>query len=738
MRESMKSNRFGGVARQVRRIGVRSRAALRRAGGRRRASLLLVGLTAGSVGAGGYTLSRAFSVACPDDAPCVTLAELRDGAPLPEALRVYDRDGELLAEVAGPRRRALPAESIPDLVSGAFVAVEDKRFWSHEGVDARGVLRAAVRNLREGGIEEGASTIPMQLVRTLWSESLRHVGPWRRKVIEAMTAPRLIEDLGHDRVLTLYLNSIYLGNGIYGVERASRYYFGVGVEELSIGQVATLVGMTRSPEYYEPRRYPERARAVRDVVIRLLRDEGRIDEIDAEIALGEELRLADVEAVEPITDRRTHLTAAVTRELRRVAPELAGQPGLALLTTIDRRVQMGAEEALARQITDIEDGRYGLLQPAPDSAARLEGAAVALDARSSAVRAWVGGREFGRSEFDRVEQARRQVGSLVKPFLMALALERGYGAIDMVSADTVPIATAEGGWMPADHVLETALPLREVLVRSSNRAAAHLGVSLGLERVAAVGARVGLGAIPELPSSSIGAFDASLLEMTSAYVAFGNRGRRATPHLLTRIEDGHGGVLWERPDTVAAEQVLDEAAAFVVLDAMRAVVDRGTGRSVRGFGYRGPAAGKTGTTNDGRDAWFVGLTPELVSGVWIGFDAPRPVVQDRGGGALAAPVWATWMRSLQGTIPQRRVWIPPPGVERVRYDPVTGEVIGPHCRVEVGAGAYHEAWVLSDRYDRGRCPRDGLGGLLDRIWRAFSSDDREPVRPIPLRRPPGG
>lgn len=694
-----------------------------------------IGITLIALGAW-FAATRAFGVSCPADAPCVTLVQLRDGAALPEALRIYDREGELLAEVAGPARRALSPEDIPERLSATFVAVEDKRFWDHEGVDARGVLRAAVQNLRTGEIEEGASTIPMQLVRTLWSESLREVGPWRRKVIEARTAPRLIEELGHDRVLTLYLNAIYLGNGIYGVERASEYYFGVGVAELTIGQMATLVGMTRSPEYYEPRRHPDRARPVRDVVIDRMLEAGLIDDVDAETAKSEDLRVASLDSISVPSRERSHLTAAVTRELRRVAPELASRPGLALYTTIDARVQTEAVKALGTQLAEIETGRYGAIE-STDSSAILEGAAVALDSRSGAIRAWVGGRDFRRSEFDRVAQSERQVGSLVKPFLVALALERGYGIVDMVSADTVPIATADGGWLPADHVLEMQLPLREALVRSSNRAAAHLGVSLGLTELSSVGRRVGLGdAVPALPSSSIGAFDASLLNMTAAYLPFGNGGLGPRPHLLVRIEDGGDSILWERPDTTT-EQILDAATAFVVLDAMRAVVDRGTGRSVRGWGYRGPAAGKTGTTNDGRDAWFIGLTPELVSGVWIGYDTPLPIVDDRGGGALAAPVWATWMRSLQGTMPQRRSWIPPSGVERVRYDSFTGEVVGPHCRVDVGRVSY-EAWVLSGRYDRSRCPQEGIGGFLDRMWRALIADDPEPVRPVPRRRRPGG
>jgi len=703
---------------------------------RRRTAVALAALA--TVAGGLATVQRAFSVSCTGEAPCVSLTELREGAALPEAIRIRDRHGEIYAEVAGPLRRALPADRIPDLVAEAFVAVEDRRFWSHDGVDARGVARAAVRNLRDGGISEGASTIPMQLVRTLWSESLREVGPWRRKVIEARTAPELIEQLGHDRVLTLYLNAIYLGNGIYGVERASRYYFGVGVEELSTGQIATLVGMTRSPEYYEPRRHSERARGVRDVVLLLLAEEGVISAEEAEAASAADLELAPLDSVSAPIQRRNHLTAAVTRELRRLAPDLAALPGLDVLTTIDPIVQERAETSLSAQLERIETGRFGAPSEATDSTAPLEGAAVALDARDGAIRAWVGGRDFERSEFDRVDQARRQVGSLAKPFLVALALEQGYGIVDIVSADTIAIATAEGGWLPADHVGETELPLREALVRSSNRAAAHLGVSLGLERLSEIGTRVGLSEpVPPLPSSSIGAFDESLLEMTSAYALFGNRGVRVDPFLIQRIEGGDGELLWERPQSVTEERVLDDAIAFVVLDAMRAVVDRGTGRSVRAWGYRGPAAGKTGTTNDGRDAWFVGLTPELAAGVWIGFDTPRPIVDGQGGGALAAPVWATWMSGLQGRVPQHRAWIPPPGAERVRYDAVSGEVIGPLCRVEVGA-AYQEAWVIAGRYDRSVCPRGGIGGFFDRLWRAFIPSEPQPVRPLRGRRGPGG
>jgi len=636
-----------------------------------------------------------------------------------------------MSEVAGPLRHSLEDDEIPQRVVDAFIAVEDRRFWDHGGVDAVGVLRAAVSNLRARGIEEGASTIPMQLVRTLWAESLRDVGPWRRKIIEARTALRLIEDLGHQRVLGLYLNAIYMGNGVYGVDRGAEEYFGVGVSDLTLGQLATLVGMTRAPEYYDPIRHPERAEEVRNVVLSALVDAGVVTEEDRAEAAARDLAVVNGDSMSLQRRRRTHLTAAVLRELREVAPQIAGRPGLSVHTTIDPLVQAAGTEALARQIDRIEAGRYGRFERG-DSASYLEGAAVALEPSSGAVLGWVGGRDFSRSEFDRVEQARRQVGSLVKPFLVAAALEDGYGITDLVSSDTVPIETSEGPWLPADHVPERSLPLREALVRSSNRAAAHLGVALGLERVARVAEFDGLASsVPAVPSTAIGAFGASLLDMTAAYALFGNGGVRVDPHLIRWIEAPDGDVLWSRSGPVTPTRVMESTTAFVVLDGMRAVVDRGTGYPARAEGYWGPAAGKTGTTNDGRDAWFVGLTPAVAAGVWIGFDQPRAIVPGRGGSDLAAPAWGGWMSALERT-PRSvsAVWAPPSGVERVFYDARTGLVVDLSCDNRLDGGLY-EAWVTVGQFERRPCERPGL---LRRLWRSIAPERQERLRPVRWQR----
>ncbi len=270
-----------------------------------------------------------------------------------------------------------------------------------------------------------------------------------------------------------------------------------------------------------------------------------------------------------------------------------------------------------------------------------------MDPTTGAVRAWIGGRDFDRSEFDRVAQSERQVGSLVKPFLVASALESGRGILDLISADTVSVEVRDGVWSPDDHVDDRVLPMREALVRSSNRAAVRLGRALGVDALRAVSRDVGIHAtIPGVPSVFIGSFEASLLEMTGAFAAFGNGGFRIEPYLLERIEDPRGAILWERGPAGRREQALPEVTAFVVLDALRDVVDRGTGWPVRASGYEGPAAGKTGTTNDSRDAWFIGLVPELAAGVWIGYDQPRRIVAGGSGGALAGPAWSVWMQRV--------------------------------------------------------------------------------------------
>lgn len=666
------------------------------------------------------------TVTCGDDPWCPTLDQLKQGVPLPEAIHLYDREGRPFADVAGPLRRAVPAGAMPPLVADAFVAVEDRRFRKHWGIDARGVLRAMGRNVLAGGVEEGGSTIPMQLVRTLWAEQLRDVGRWRRKAIGARMAPELVRVLGRDGVLTAYLDAIYLGNGIHGVSEASRYYFGASLDSLRLSELATLVGMTQAPEHFEPRKHPERARARRDVVLNVLVESELVAREDAERARAREIRVVEAP---PAKRGRSYATAAVTREIRRHTPSLAGTPGLHVYTTLDMDAQAKGEEALREQLEAIERGRFGPLRKGADGVA-LQGAAVAVDPATGAARAWIGGRDFANSEFDRVDQARRPVGSLVKPFIVAAALERGRGIVDPVSADPLEVAQVSADWVPADHVEETALPMREVLIRSSNRAAVLLGFELGLGTMAQVASRLGLaGDVPELPSAYVGAFDASLLEMAVAYAALANGGTRVTPYLIERIENGRGHTLWIRSVPEAPTRVFDARTSFVVLDAMRDVVDRGTGVAARYAGYTGAAAGKTGTTDDVRDAWFVGATPDLVAGVWIGYDMPGPTVRGASGGVLAAPVWGRWMAGLD---PPPVTWPVPPGVTRVQYDRRTGRVVSSQCQAGL-ADDYLIAYVRDARYVSQPCG-SGLRRILNWLWRSVVPSKAPRAAPLGVAR----
>jgi membrane peptidoglycan carboxypeptidase len=354
---------------------------------------------------------------------------------------------------------------------------------------------------------------------------------------------------------------------------------------------------------------------------------------------------------------------------------------------------------------------------------------VALDPHTGVVRAWIGGRDFRDSQYDHVSQAHRQVGSLMKPFIVATALEHGLGILDLVSTLPDSVRSADGvDWAPADHVTTPILPLREALIHSSNRAAVNLGLYLGIDAVRTVGREAGIESpIPTFPSSFIGAFDASLLEMTTAYAAFDNGGLRVAPHLVERIEDADGNVLWRRSDEVP-EQVMDSATSFVILDALRGVVDRGTASTIRATGYDGPAAGKTGTTNGGQDAWFIGMVPDLVAGVWVGYEQPRPIVPGASGGSVAAPAWARWMEGVDAKLgTPRGEWLPPEGVQRIAYDRNTGEAYRAGC----SAGDAEEAWVRTGQYATRPCP-GSLGAWILSLWHAVVPRHHESVvGPLP-------
>ncbi|MFP3948905.1 MAG: penicillin-binding protein 1A [Gemmatimonadota bacterium] len=704
---------------------------------------------------------RYVTPACADDA-CPTIAEI-DGYRPPEPPHVFDRNGQLAGHLPGRRRIVLDAGEIPELVRDAYVAVEDRRFWDHGGVDLRAVLRALTRNVEAGETVEGASTITMQLARNIFANEILEYSPWRRKATEARLSLGMESRLTKAEILDLYVNHIYLGDGVWGVGAAAGHYFGKDVDELSEAEIALLVGLAKNPEGYNPRRFPDRALERRNVVLDVMAREGVVTRADAVVAMETPIELAEPSLV---WTRGSYYAAAVRRELVTLIPEPARRAGARIYTGLDRQLQAAAEDALLWQISRIEAGELGPYEPpAPDpwsgSAIRsssgsssstggssdavsdgeggvvrvasphLQGMALALDPSSGVVRALVGGRDFSESEFDRAFLARRQPGSAFKPLVLSAALSEGYPLTDLVSVDSLSVPAdnldpdedsiwrlvdlVPAGEVEEDHGSPGSITLRNALIRSSNVAAVRVGMDLGVERVIREARLLGIETpIPAYPSLFLGSADVVPAELVAAFAAFENGGMRVEPHLITRIEGPDGEVLWESPP--GPEPALDPRVAFLVRSVLEDVVDDGTGWRVRAQGLTGPAAGKTGTTNEGRDVWFVGMRPGIVGGVWLGFDRPRSILPGATGGELAAPVWARMMRPLPTSPADSLLWAPPAGLTGAEVDGSTGYLANESCPEEHVRTEY----FLEGTEPRQVCPLHGRD-LLDRIVQGIRS-----------------
>jgi len=686
---------------------------------------LLVGaFLIGTLGVFGY---RYVTPTCAEEA-CPSIAALDEYRP-PEPPHVFDRNGELAGHLPGRRRIVLEREEIPSLIREAYVAVEDRRFWSHGGVDPRAVFRAMTRNVAAGDRVEGASTITMQLARNIFADEVLEYSPWRRKATEVRLSLSMEDQLSKAEILDLYVNHIYLGDGVWGVGAAASQYFGKEVDQLTVAETAMLVGLAKNPEGYNPRRHPDRALDRRNVVLRVMAREGVVEPTEAEAAMEEPIELAEPSLV---WTRGSYFAAAVRRELLELIPDPTRRSGVRIFTGLDRSLQAEAEDALAWQISRIESGELGRYETStPADSARLQGMVVAVDPTTGAVRALVGGRDFQESEFDRAFLARRQPGSAFKPIVLSAALSDGYPLTDLVSVDSLSIPTdnrdpeEDSIWRLADYVPPSedgeddgrpgSITLRNALIRSSNVAAVRVGMDLGVDRVTREARLLGIETpIPAYPAIFLGSADVVPAELVGAFAAFENGGMRVEPHLITRIEGPEGEVLWESPPE--PEPALDPRVAFLVRSVLEDVVDRGTGWRVRAQGLTGPAAGKTGTTNDGRDVWFVGMRPGIVGGVWLGFDRPRNILPGATGGQLAAPIWGRMMRTLPTSPADSLLWTPPSGITRARIDGSTGYLANESCPEEHVRTEY----FLEGTEPRQVCPLHGRD-LMDRIVQGIRS-----------------
>jgi 1A family penicillin-binding protein len=614
-----------------------------------------------------------------------------DGAPV-----LLDRDGEAFAVLAPVRHEMVPLDSLPDHVRQAFVAVEDRRFYEHGGVDVRRVGGAAVAVVRAGGYVEGSSTITMQLARNVFPDRLPARKTLRRKVVEVRVARGIEKRFSKEEILELYLNHIYFGAGVYGIATAARHYFGRPAAQLTLAQAALLAALPKAPTHYEPREHPRAARQRRDLVLTLMEEQGRITAGEADAARRS--GLGTVRSAVPRAGGKEVAAWFVDATRRMLEAELGDAlytDGLRIHTTLDRRAQAAAESALERQLADIERGVYGRYggprymrgASLEDAPSYLQGAVVVMDAATGDVLAMVGGRDYGQSGFNRAIDGRRQVGSAFKPFVFAAALGRGYAPSQHV-ADTPLRLELAGGEIWEPHNLtggfEGEVTLRDALVRSKNVPAVRLAGAVGEREVARLAHRAGVRSdIPVLPSMALGTAALSPLELTAAYTAFPAGGRAAEPRLVLRIEDAAGRTVQESKPR--HRRVTDPGTAFLINDMLAEAVDRGTAVTVRRTGFRGAAAGKTGTTDGGTDAWFVGYTPELVASVWIGYDRPAPIVADATGGRLAAPAWSRMMQQIHRNRSAPGAWQQPDRVRRLFIDPASGLVLAEGCRPLSGA-----------------------------------------------------
>jgi 1A family penicillin-binding protein len=603
--------------------------------------------------------------------------------PQPQSSLVFARDGSLVGEIGRQFRTSVALRTLPRYLSHAFIAVEDQRFYQHDGVDLIGVA-SAIKGKLFGQRRGGASTITQQLVGNMHPDIIdRRDVSLGRKLREQSAAREMEKHYTKEQVLEAYLNQVDLGHNWFGVEAAARHYFGKSASRLSLAEAATLAALPKSPVLYDPTRFPPRSKARRDLILGLMADQGYISKDAAE--------KAKLEPVVTAPNAGMSAPAQYFVDAVRQAAQRAGIPvatgGYHIYTTLDPALQRVATVALVEGTARVE-ARPGYKHPKYGDASKgpsayLQGAVVVMDPTSGDVRALVGGRNYASSPFDRVF-ALRQPGSAIKPLVYAAALSDSIPPNAIVSDTALSIPMPSGpNYQPgnADGQFLGPMTLHEALVRSRNPVAVQLGIRVGIDTIAALAQRLGVSSPMALvPSSAIGASAIRPLELVTAYTAFANLGSVVQSRLISRIDDPTGRTAYAAP-AAPLTPVLDPRVAFMIRRMMQDVADRGTGAAARqAVPSAIPVAGKTGTTNDNADVWFVGMTPDLVGAVWLGFDQPMMIAPGAAGGSLAAPIWgqmmARYYASLGSAAPALgAAWdAVPPGLLYAELDRETGAI----------------------------------------------------------------
>ena len=630
-------------------------------------------------------------VGLPDD------EALRSVGTMSQATTIFDRHNKAAFTIFKEHRIEVPLSRISPHLIRAVIAVEDQRFMAHAGIDPVRVAGAAWTNLRDGWGTQGGSTITQQLAR---QSLLTREKTLRRKLKEVIVAARLEQAFSKHEILELYLNKVYFGDGLYGVEAASLGYFGKHAAELDVAEAALLAGLIKRPSAYAPTVSMQRAQARRKSALEAMRGQGVIDAATFESAVSQAVRLNDVLRGREMSGQ--YFKEAVRQELvAQFGWERVYEGGLQVFTTLDPEMQQAAEAEVVRAVEEIERR-----QPRRGEEP-LQAALVAVDPGTGEIRAMVGGRSFEQSHFNRAVQARRQAGSAFKTFVYAAALERGYTPASLITPMQEPIVTFEGAWVPDDHTDGGLMTMRSALRLSSNRAAVGMLQTVGIPAALSAAERFGIESVPGVWSLALGSGEVTLLSMTAAYAAFANGGMRPEPILIRRVETTDGEVLFNA--ALRAHRAVSEATAYLITSMLSDVVNAGTGSMARRAGFTHPAAGKTGTTNEYRDAWFVGYTPNLATGVWVGYDRPRTILARGYAATLAVPLWGRFMAAATRN-EKPRPFERPRTVVPATICRISGKLATGDCRaaesVDTLGDPVIESLAITEYFTRGTEPVD--------------------------------
>jgi len=597
--------------------------------------------------------------------------------------KIYDSKGALIMEMFSEQRTLINLDDTPKQLQQAVLAIEDNDFYHHFGIQFSGILRSALVNILHKSYAQGGSTITQQLAKNMFLTRRKTI---ERKIKEAILALQIERAYTKKEIFEMYMNQIYFGNGAYGVESASRSYFGKHVQDLTLAECALLAGLPRSPNNYNPYRFPKRAVGRRNLVLGKMRQLGYISPEAADAAKKEPLNIASIEVSEA-----PYFVEYVRKQLEdRYGSNAVYKGGLKVFTTLDLAMQHMAQDAFNEGMAEAEKLILPNLRVQPGRKPEtLQGAMVALDPATGEIKAMIGGRNFAESKFNRAVQAQRQPGSSFKPFIYATAVMQGFTQADTILDSPVVSRDDRGNaWKPENfsNKFYGATTLRTAITHSRNVVTVKLLSKVGAQNVIDLAVKLGIkSTLKPYLTLALGACEMNLLELASAMGTFPNKGVHVEPLSILRGEDADGQVLEE--NTPARQEVMDEASAAIMVDMLESVLTHGTGIVARNLGFNYAAGGKTGTTNDYTDALFTGFTSEYVASVWIGLDSHRSLGRGITGGAVACPIWTKFMLKLYSQRGPRRFAFPG-SVEFNKFCKHSGLLPNAGCETFVQTGAF--------------------------------------------------